>query len=105
MQVLPSGMRSPMESSRKWLILISISMTVGGLGATGLITNPAAAAAPIPGRVVAWGEDGDGQTAPPPALSSAIAVAAGAYHSLALRSDGTVMGWGNNDFRQATAPL
>jgi len=33
-----------------------------------------------------------------------VAVAAGEFHSLALRSDGKVIGWGANDFRQLDAP-
>lgn len=36
------------------------------------------------------------------ALTNAIAVAAGLSHSLALRSDGTVVGWGGNALGQAT---
>jgi len=32
------------------------------------------------------------------------AIAAGVYHSLALKADGTVIGWGNNDFGQITVP-
>jgi len=33
-----------------------------------------------------------------------IAVAAGAAHSLALRGDGTIIGWGKNDMGQITMP-
>jgi hypothetical protein len=33
-----------------------------------------------------------------------IAIAAGFYDSLALKSDGTIVGWGTNSFGQATAP-
>jgi hypothetical protein len=36
------------------------------------------------------------------ALSNVVAIAAGAGHSLALKSDGTVFGWGGNDKGQAT---
>jgi len=32
------------------------------------------------------------------------AIAAGAYHSLALKSDGSIVGWGDNDYGQATPP-
>lgn len=35
-----------------------------------------------------------------PGLAGVVAVAAGAAHSLALKSDGTVVAWGNDDFGQ-----
>ncbi|HAV63354.1 MAG TPA: hypothetical protein DCY13_13435, partial [Verrucomicrobiales bacterium] len=43
--------------------------------------------------VVAWGLNDDGQTTVPAGLSNVVAVAAGYYHSLALKSDGTVVSW------------
>ena len=60
------------------------------------------------GTVWAWGNNQDGElgngssaaTSATPVqvsgLSGAVAVAGGLYHSLALRSDGTVWAWGNN---------
>jgi alpha-tubulin suppressor-like RCC1 family protein len=33
-----------------------------------------------------------------------IAIAAGQSHSLALSSDGSIVGWGNNKYGQATPP-
>ena len=33
-------------------------------------------------------------------LTNVVAVAAGAYHSLALRGDGTVWAWGRNNLGQ-----
>src|SRR6266568_1423102 len=39
-----------------------------------------------------------------PAGTSYQAIAAGAGHSLALKSDGTVVAWGYNRYRQATVP-
>ena len=36
------------------------------------------------------------QPAPPPDLSNVVAVANGLYYTLALKSDGTVIGWGDN---------
>ncbi len=64
------------------------------------------------GTVMAWGDDqsgqlGDGrfekkreQAAAVGNLSGVVAIAAGAEHSLALLSNGTVMAWGNNEFGQ-----
>ena len=37
-------------------------------------------------------------------LTNVVAVAAGSYHSLALRADGTVAAWGNNEYGQTTVP-
>ena len=63
---------------------------------------PTAAATPAPtpiksGTVVAWGDDSAGQTDVPAGLTGVVAVAAGDEFSLALKSDGTVVGWGATD--------
>jgi hypothetical protein len=54
----------------------------------------AAAEAQTNARVVMWGDDSFGQTNMPAGLSNVIAIAAGAYHSLALLPEGTVVAWG-----------
>jgi hypothetical protein len=56
--------------------------------------------------VAAWGLDNDGQTNVPASLngSNLVAVAAGAYHSLALSSAGTVTAWGYNNLGQTNVP-
>src|SRR5205807_2085176 len=46
--------------------------------------------------VLAQGDDGFGQADVSPLATNAIAIAAGAWHSLALRVDGSVVAWGNN---------
>ena len=56
------------------------------------------------GPVQAWGLNSLGQTAVPAGLTTSIAVAAGEYHSLALRADGIVVAWGDNEFQQTNAP-
>jgi len=48
------------------------------------------------GHVKAWGAGSLGQTNLPPDLTNAVAVAGGQSHGLALRNDGTVVGWGQN---------
>ncbi len=48
----------------------------------------------LTGTVVAWGWNNHGQTNVPAGLSSVIAIAAGGYHSVALKTDGTVVAWG-----------
>ena len=45
-------------------------------------------------QVVAWGYN----PAVPPGLTNVAAVAGGGAHSLALKADGTVVAWGDNDF-------
>jgi hypothetical protein len=46
------------------------------------------------GFIVAWGYDNYGQVSNAPEGDDFVAVGAGAYHGLALRSDGTIVGWG-----------
>ncbi|MCX6884377.1 MAG: hypothetical protein NTX27_04975 [Verrucomicrobia bacterium] len=70
------------------------------------------------GRVILWGRNIGGQDATVPVswesncsgvvtftgipLTNVIAIAAGASHALALRADGTVVGWGDDSYGQAT---
>ena len=39
-----------------------------------------------------------------PAGNDFIAISAGVWHDLALRSNGTIVGWGDNSFDQTTPP-
>jgi alpha-tubulin suppressor-like RCC1 family protein len=57
-------------------------------GSEGLWCLPAQA-----GTVVAWGDTSQGKCNVPAGLN-AVAIAAGPYQSLAIRADGTVVGWG-----------
>jgi hypothetical protein len=72
----------------------------------GLLFPAGAARATAPGTVVAWGCDsGDdyGQCDVPSGLTGVTAIAAGGYHSMALKDDGTVAAWGcggGNDYGQ-----
>src|SRR5689334_5851485 len=56
------------------------------------------------GTVIAWGNNNDLQSQVPPALANATKVAAGALHSMALKSDSTVVCWGSNSFGQTNVP-
>ena len=40
----------------------------------------------------------------PAGLTNVVAVAGGAWHSLALKSDGTVVAWGDNESGQTNVP-
>ena len=53
--------------------------------------------------VIAWGSNTQGQTDVPPTATNVIAVAAGWYHSLALRMDGSVVAWGSGSEVPASA--
>lgn len=54
--------------------------------------------------IVAWGSNTYGQTNVPSGLSNVVTVAAGGYHSLALKIDRTVAAWGTNSFGQTNVP-
>lgn len=56
------------------------------------------------GTVVAWGDNGYGQTTIPSGLTDVVAIAAGARHALALRRDGTVVAWGDDKLGQTDVP-
>ena len=65
---------------------------------------PVAHAALSQGYVVEWGWNTASGTAAPARilLSNVVAVSAGSFHSLALKGEGTVVGWGFNSIGQAT---
>ena len=50
--------------------------------------------------VTGWGDNGFGQGEMPGAGDERIAIAAGAWHTLALRADGGVVAWGDNSSGQ-----
>lgn len=52
------------------------------------------------GRIVSWGD----QKTPDAPLTNITKIAAGSFHSLALKSEGSIVGWGRNDYGQATPP-
>ncbi len=61
---------------------------------------PSGVVARADGAVLAWGQYFiSGVPVVPPRATNAIAVAAGFSHDVALRSDGTVVGWGANSQR------
>ncbi|MFN8192694.1 MAG: Calx-beta domain-containing protein [Nocardioidaceae bacterium] len=85
-------------------VLVVTTATALAVVPTGLDPS-GAASVPDDGVVVAWGSNDYGQTTVPAAAQGETTqVAAGAFHSLALRSDGSVVAWGRNDEGQATVP-
>ncbi len=55
-------------------------------------------------KVLGWGGDHEAETVAPANLSNAVAIAAGAFHTLALRADGTVAAWGESSDGQTNIP-
>lgn len=56
------------------------------------------------GTVVVWGDNSVSQTNVPLGLTRVKSVAAGKFHTLALKTDGTVAAWGLNDDGQVSVP-
>ena len=68
-----------------------------------LLLSPALAA--IPGSVVVWGLNNNGQATVPASLTNVTAVTAGQFHTVALQGDGTVVVWGDNANGQRNVPV
>lgn len=66
-------------------------------------TAQSVSSATVHGSLVGWGSNDFGQTTLP-AGDDFVAVEAGFYFSLGLRSDGTLVGWGANWFGQTDVP-
>ncbi len=79
-------------------------VVVAAVGAVGGSTAAVTAAEPDGATISVWGDDRYSQGRAPEAVTPAVAMAAGAYHSLVLRDDGTVVAWGRNLEGQATVP-
>jgi alpha-tubulin suppressor-like RCC1 family protein len=89
-------MKTPGEKS------IAIRITINFLNIlVALLLFPKAIAAT---SVVTWGSNNLGQGNVPPNLTNAVSIAAGAYHNLALKSDGKVIAWGSNMYTQTNTP-
>ena len=57
-----------------------------------------------PGKLSVWGGSNLIRTVPVSATTSIVQVVAGANHIVALRNDGRIVAWGNNDFGQINVP-
>lgn len=84
------------ETRTAWRKLFALLLVFLG---TVEVISPAVAA-----TVTAWGSNGAGQTNIPPGLSNVVAIAAGDYHSLAIKSDGTVAAWGLDTYGATDVP-
>ena len=52
--------------------------------------------------LVGWGSNQYGQLNTPAGLANVTQIAAGYYHTIALKSDGTVACWGSNNYGQCS---
>ena len=85
--------------------IYTVCLTATGLGGTAtccsnnyiVVTNP-------PPNVAACGDNIFGQCDLPAQATNVIAIAAGAWHNLALRADGTILTWGDDSRAQCEAP-
>lgn len=68
----------------------------------GSVTSAVAQVTVLP--LSSWGENSYGLSEVSPSVTNVTALAAGAFHYLALRGDGTVSGFGRNQNGQATVP-
>jgi hypothetical protein len=57
------------------------------------------------GTVTVWGNPNWNHTTPPPDLTNAVSISAGADHLMALRNDGTIAAWGGNFYGQRDVPF
>lgn len=86
----------------------TVSLTVSGPGGSGTMnrTNYIVVTSTNvpPGRtaVFAWGCSD--QSSVPNGLTNVVAVAAGEYYSLALKANGTVIAWGDNNWGKTSVP-
>jgi len=74
-----------------------LTLILACLGAAGVFTLPAYAH-----DIIAWGDQTFDSSDFP--ITNAVAISAGASHSLTLKSDGSIVGWGYNGDGQATPP-
>jgi uncharacterized lipoprotein YddW (UPF0748 family) len=74
-------------------------LVTNGLGEA-LSTNALLVLMPVTG----WGDNSFGQGDVPQSVTNAIAIAAGAWHNLALRADGAVVAWGDDSSCQCQVP-
>ena len=86
---------------------VSAASVQGILGATERNSeNPEAHVSeglPSNTTLAAWGDNIDGETDAPAGMDF-VAIAAGGFHSLALRKDGSLAAWGDNEKGQTNVP-
>ena len=105
-----AGTNLPGQTLSK-LVLTNVQFADSGSYSV-VVSNAGGTTNTIPARVsvvaiVTWGSGpggGDSRGNVPPDLTNAVAIAAGYFHDLALKPDGTVLAWGQNAFNQTDVP-
>ena len=102
-----NGAALPGETGSSLTIPVALATNVGAYSV--LVTNTLGQVLSTDGLLVllpmtAWGDDTFGQSHTLDLATNAVAVAAGAWHTLALRADGAVVGWGDNAYGQCEPP-
>ena len=90
-------MRSPLPLRRighvRLLLYLAAALGAAALGPKAVLAND---------EVIGWGDNSSGQLDVWSNLSGVVGIAAGFHHSLALRSDGSVSGWGDDYWGEAS---
>ena len=84
--------------------LIEINLTANGRVLPELSLEIADGSQASDRLIAGWGANELGQSTAPPGLTGATAVAAGRFHSLAIRVDRSVAAWGHNGELQTSVP-
>jgi len=96
--VTGSGFSSQLSFDSETSGTAFLRQSSGGGYQTGIFTIASS------GTVIAWGNNLHGETIIPAAAQSGVtAIAAGYYHSLALKN-GSVLAWGTNEYGQTAVP-
>src|SRR5258705_13793867 len=69
-------------------------LIVFGIGVVSFLQISTSLCKAASGQVVAWGDNSYGQTNVPPDLTNVVAIAGSGSQNLALKEDGTMIGWG-----------
>ncbi len=85
----------PVSTNQAGVYSVRVTNSFGSVTSASAILNIA--------QVISWGNNSDGQTNVPPDLTDIVAISAGAYHPLVMKSDGTLLSWGTG--AQAFIPI
>jgi hypothetical protein len=90
---------SNIQPSQSGFYRVTVANAYGSVSSTGRVSVLG-----LPSHLIAWGDNLGGQTNVPAGLMDAVAMAGGDYHTLIIRSNGTLMAWGYNGDGQTSVP-